>query len=209
MESYYSFDLINRADKKTWNINLEADSMMVTEIETGDTIKIPRNDRPGDYKMTRLPFLPVMLTIYAGRKLVFKLTEDQVNAISTWRGPLTATDMALLLKERYKWLLPIAVVLIIVSFPVMTDSSTSAWSTMTGYMNMGLGIMLLVIYILSKSTLSRMVFLLDCIWFILAGFVVAADVYMGHKYISLILIPLLFIGAWSGMYEFKRFKDMK
>ncbi|HPS58451.1 MAG TPA: hypothetical protein PK514_10125 [Spirochaetota bacterium] len=209
MESLYSFELICKTDNKKYCITLEPDGMLVADSVSGDTIKLPRGDRPALYKMTRLPFLPVMLTINRDKKLVFRLTYEQVESITRWHGPLCTLDLAQLQKERYKWLLPIAIVLMVVSLPVLTDSAALVHNTISGYMNLGLGIFLLVIYILSSVSLTRIVFLLDFLWFIIAGVVVAIDVIIAGRYLSLVLVPLLILGAWSGMYEFRRFRGVK
>lgn len=209
MENLYTFTLTCKTDRKDYAFSLENDGMVITEHASDDTFKIPRYEKPPSFKMTRLPFMSVMLTITHGGKLVFKLTEEQVSTITLWSGPLTAADLALLFKERYRWLLPIAIVLIIVSFPVLKETPGSTREFISGYMNLGLGLLLLVIYILSRSTLSRIVFLLDFMWFIAAGIVVTIDIIIGGKYLSLILVPLLLLGAWSGLYEFRRFRGVK
>ena len=208
MESLHSFELVSKTDNKRYSISLENDGMVVTETASGDTVKFPRGDRPAAFKMTRLPFLPVMLTVTWGKKLVFRLDEEQVETISRWNGPLTLLDLALLQKERYKLLLPIAVVLIILSLPALKNTEGLIHNRISGYMNLGLGTYLLFIYILSKTSLSRTVFLLDSLWFIIAGIVVALDVFFAGRHLSLILVPLLLIGAWSGMYEFRRFRGV-
>ena len=209
MESLNTFELICKTDDKKYRISLEPDGMLITDTTSGDNIKLLRSDRPAPYKMTRLPLLPVMLTVTWDRKLVFRLTDDQVLAITHWHGPLTLLDLAHLQKERYKWLLPIAVVLMVVSLPALTDTAGFVHDTVSGYMNLGLGIFLLIIYILSSVSITRVIFLLDFLWFITAGIVVAVDVALAGRYLSLVLVPLLMLGAWSGLYEFRRFRGVK
>lgn len=209
MELLNSFDLVCKTDNKTYSFSLETGCMLITDKASGVTIKLPAGRRPATYRMTRLPFLPVMLTVNMDKKLVFRLTDEQVEAITLWHGPLTTLDLAQLQRERYKWLLPIALVLMAVSLPALKNSTGFAQSTISGYMNLGLGIFLLAIYISSSVLLSRFVFLMDFLWFVTAGIVVAVDVVLAGKYISLILVPLLLVGAWSGMYEFRRFRGVK
>lgn len=209
MESLNSFELLCKTDNKKYTISLEPGAMLITDTVSGDTTKLPAGARPALYKMTRLPLLPVMLTVTMDKKLVFRLNDEQVLAITRWHGPLTTLDLAQLQKERYKWLLPIAIVLIVVSLPALTDSTSLMHNTISGILNLGLGIFLLVIYLLSSVSLTRIVFLMDFLWFILAGVVVAIDVIIAQRYISLVLIPLLVLGAWSGMYEFRRFRGVK
>ena len=209
MENLYTFTLNCKTDRKNYSFSLESDGMVITEFASGDTFRIPRTGRPHPFRMNRLPFFPVMLTIMRGEKLVFRLTDEQADTISLWSGPLNITDLAQLLTDRYKWLLPVSIILIIVSFPVIRETTGNMQDKISGYMNLGLGILLLVIYILSKSTLSRIVFLLDFIWFIAAGIVVTLDIAASGKYLLLLLVPLLLLGAWSGLYEFNRFKGVK
>lgn len=209
MENLYNFTLNCKTDRKNYSFSLESDGMVITEYASGDTFKIPRTGKPLPFKMTRLPFLPVMLTIIHGKKLVFRLTDEQADTIALWSGPLNTSDLAQLLSDRYKWLLPVSIILIIVSFPVIKETAGNMHDTVSGYMNLGLGLLLLLIYILSKSTLSRIVFFLDFIWFIAAGIVVSLDIVISGKYLLLILVPLLLLGAWSGLYEFNRFKGVK
>jgi len=209
MENIRNFTLVSKTDKKSYTICLEHGSMTVTQEESGDTVKFPADERPARFKMTRLPLLPVMLTINWETKLVFRLNEDQVSAISTWSGPLTVIDLALLMKERYRWLLPIAIVLIVVSFPVIDSAPGFSAEKISGYINLALGAFLLIIYVLSRSALTRFVFLMDSIWFICAGMAVTADAVFDGRYAPLLLIPLLVLGAWSGFYEFTRFKGVK
>ena len=209
MESLYSFELLCKTDSKKYRISLEHDGMLVTNVISGEKIKLHAGERPARYKMTRLPLLPVMLTVTGEKKLVFRLSNDQVEAITRWHGPLTLIDLAQLQKERYKWLLPIAAVLIIVSLHVLTDNESVEHITISGFLNLCLGVFLLIIYILSIVSLTRIVFLLDSVWFMTAGIVAAIDVLVAGRYISLVLVPLLVLGAWSGMYEFRRFRGVK
>ena len=209
MELFNSFELVCKTDNKTYSFSLETGCMLLTDTSSGITIKLPAGLRPAPYRMTRLPFLPVVLTVHMDKKLVFRLTDEQVQAITLWHGPLTKLDLAQLQRERYKWLLPIAIVLMAMSLPVLKDNSGPAHKSISGYMNLGLGLFLLAIYIFSSVTLSRFVFLTDFLWFVMAGIVVAVDVMLAGRYISLILLPLLLIGAWSGIYEFRRFKGIK
>lgn len=209
MESLNTFELLCKTDNKKYSISLEPDAMVITDTTSGDTIKLTAGERPARYKMTRLPMLPVMLTVIRDKKLVFRLNDDQVLAITRWHGPLTTLDLAQLQKERYKWLLPIAIVLIVVSLPALTDNTGLMHNTISGILNLGLGIFLLVIYLLSSVSLTRIVFLMDSVWFMIAGVVVAIDVIIAKRYLSLLLVPLLLLGAWSGMYEFRRFRGVK
>jgi hypothetical protein len=138
-------------------------------------------------------------------KKTFKLTPEATVKLSEWIGKPTLA--AYYLRQRYAWVLPVAVVWMLGSLPLRGDPAKGIDAVPFDPIGLGLGLTLVVSWACARWRPHPLLFLVDSLWFIaLAGYLVMGVV-NGRSKGWLVLVVLLLWMVVTGLRHFARFRS--
>lgn len=147
------------------------------------------------------------LAVKKPRKLNFKLTVEAVDAVGAWLG--AGRLAAFYLKQRYSWVLAIAIIWVFGSLPMPGDPDAGIDAIPLDVFGLGLGLVLAVSWAFAKWRPHPGLFLVDSIWFLcLTGYLVNG-VFNGRSKLWMILVGMLLWMAIKGFKLFARFRHTK
>jgi hypothetical protein len=137
----------------------------------------------------------------------FKLDPADTARIASWIGlPVLAAGY---LRRRYSWVLPVAIIWIIGSFPAPGDLEQGIEPQSFDPVGFALGGTLVLAWAFAKWRPHPMLFLVDSIWFLIMSIHLVMSVLDGwHKAWLLLLLPLLWMTV-TGIKHFLRFNGVR
>jgi len=119
----------------------------------------------------KIEFMPSMrlLNLRESPKKGFKLERQAAAEFQKWFGRPSQQQLELLLKRHYGISLPVALVLILASFVNPPTSGAPAGSLVFAPVLFGLGLWLLITWVLSKIKPTPVLFLCDALWFLIVA----------------------------------------
>lgn len=137
------------------------------------------------------------------QKLTFKLSAEATDALAGWIG--NGFIAAHYLKQRYAFVLPIAVIWILGSLPLGSSPDELPFDPV-GFC---LGSILIVMWAFAKWRPHPALFLVDSFWFLALASSLVWDVVNGRSKGWLILVVLLLWMVVTGVKHFRRFRGTK
>ncbi|MEO5803791.1 MAG: hypothetical protein ABIR24_09690 [Verrucomicrobiota bacterium] len=144
------------------------------------------------------------LLIKQPRKINFKLSPESTAALADWIGK--SVIAAQYLKQRYAFMLPVAVIWIIGSLPISRSSSGSADALPFDPIGFCLGSTLVITWAWAKWRPNPTLFLVDSIWFLALAVSLVVDVVNGRSKGWLVLVAFMLWLVVSGIKHFRRFR---
>lgn len=193
----YEIAEANSAQTK-WTISLFADHFRL-ETAAREPQEVARSElRERVQLFDSGPFLRRVLTVKIGKKRpIFRLSPEAFAAVSDWIGPPTREDLALSLKRRFGWVVPVGVLFVVTALPV----AELPWDPVA----LVLGAALIVTGLVAKWAPHRVFFALDSLWF---SFLSANSIYAlveEWSWLRLGLLVLQLALVRSGWREYRRF----
>jgi len=148
-----------------------------------------------------------VLSLKKPKKVAFKLSPEAVSAVADWLG--TGALASFYLKQRYSWVLAIAIIWIFGSLPVPGNADAGVEAVPLDAFGMGLGVVLAISWAFAKWRPQPILFLVDSVWFLcLTGYLVLG-VWDGRSKLWMILVAALLWMAIKGFKLFARFRGVK
>jgi hypothetical protein len=195
--------------KGQWSLQLDADALRIDSTDGTGQIVVPRSERHEKVEVRSSRFMPSLIVIHEPKKKGFKLDGTQLEAVTRWLGPATKENLRVVLRRRFKFCLAIGVILIALSVPLPGDPATGLKAVPFDIFGAVLGLALVALAFVSRYWISRNIFLLDGLWFMLVAGNVAYGVYKGDSPWWLIGSAFLIYFAVDGFKEYTRFKDVR
>lgn len=188
--------------KGEWSLTL-GNAELVLAAKSGDERYV---FPPSDYhkkialhaKVGGRPLLIVSLPKRCG----FTMSPTDAETVQTWLGPLGLDHLKDAIEKASIWSLPLGIILVAVAF-FGADGSID-------FVPAGLGILLLLIFTLSKSVVHPAVLLLSALWSACAAASIVYDLANGASLMW--NLPFLFILALCAKYgwnEYRRFQSIR
>jgi hypothetical protein len=149
--------------KRKWVMTLHPNHLGLRAIDETQPYIFFREDF-----FQKLEFMASMriLTLRQAPKKGFKLDRQAVGEFQKWFGRPSEQQLALLLKRHYGISLPVALILILAAFVTPVGSGAPAGSLAFAPIQFGLGLWLLVTWVLSRIKPTPALFLCDALWFL-------------------------------------------
>lgn len=138
------------------------------------------------------------------RKLTFKLSAEATDALAEWIGKSVVA--ATYLRQRYAFVLPIAVIWILGSLPLFGKSPEALPFDPVSF---GLGSTLVIMWAFARWRPHPALFLVDSFWFFALAASLIVDVAKGGNKGWLVLVVLLLWMVVSGVKHFARFRGTR
>jgi hypothetical protein len=194
---------------RPWHLQLRSDGLQLRPAE-GDPIDLSRPEVESVTEIVPLWGGQSVLVVRARKrkKVQLKLTPDQRMAVEAWLGPPTINQLRAVLRRRYAFGLPIAILFLLLSIPLPADPAIGAaahpfdpiWAT--------LGVGLLLLWVASRLRPSPVLLLLDAAWFLVMALLHVRDLLAGTaSAFVLLLVALGVYLAITGVKQFKRYRN--
>lgn len=147
-----------------------------------------------------------VLAIKKPRALGLQFTKEAFATFQQWLGPPAAARLRSVFKRRFGWGLPVAVIIGVSSLPMKGNPEKGITDVPFDPYGMGLAVGLVALSLWVKYRPTRVLFLFDALWFVLAGGriflnIVTRDQGWGWGIFGVLLLLM----AVSGLRWFKRF----
>lgn len=207
-----SFDLV-ALNKKLgwWQVKLGPEHVELIS-ETATPLIIPRSEIVGRFELVDLWGGQAVLVVKRDekpKKVQFKLTGEQREAIDRWIGPRTVDHLQQVLRRRYAFGLVIGLVLIFVSLPFPGDPAAGIEATPASPLTATLGAVLILMWLAARYRPTPRLFLVDSAWFVLLMISLLIDILTGRASVLWFAwFLLVFPFVRSGMREYRRYKHL-
>jgi hypothetical protein len=145
-----------------------------------------------------------VLAIKKPRKLTFRLTQEATSAVVAWLGEGSLASFYL--KQRYSWVLAIAIIWIIGSLPLPGESDQGVEAVPMDGFGLALGLVLAIAWAFAKWRPHPALFLVDSLWFLCLSVYLTLEVWNGRSMLWMILVAILLWMAIKGFKHFSRFR---
>jgi hypothetical protein len=190
--------------KKPWTLTLYPEHLALSDSADGQPYIILR---PQLLRSASLAAGVQIIALRAPIKMTFRLSKEGATALADWIGkPVLASYY---LKQRYSWLLPLAILILIGSLPLPADSAHGTRAIPFNLISFGLGIGLAIAWAFSKWRPHPILFLVDSVWLIIFCGQLVFRVMNGENKIALIFLPLLLWMALKGFNHFSQFRHAR
>jgi hypothetical protein len=143
-------------------------------------------------------------SVQSPRKITFQLTPEGNNTLAEWVGlPVLA---AFHLKQRFSWALPVAIIWTLGSLPWSPFISSDVTLPFNPF-GFGLGVFLMVTYVLARYRPRPILFLFDALGVLGIGIYFVAGVINGRSKYWLVLVLVLVLTAIGGFRKFVRYRN--
>ena len=148
--------------KRKWQVSLHPGHLALLPAGEAQPYVFVRDDF-----FTKVELFPGMrfLALRTPLKVNLKLTRPGADALHGWFGPPKRAQLKLLLKRRYAFSVPVAVLFVLVALPFPGAASPGDKSLPFQPLNLAFGLTLLGLWAWSKIQPHPILFLLDSIWF--------------------------------------------
>jgi hypothetical protein len=152
--------------KRKWMMSLHPNHLGLRAIDETQPYIFLREDF-----FRKIEFMPSMrlLNLRETPKKGFKLERQAAAEFQKWFGRPNDEQLALLLKRHYGISLPVALILILAAFVPTSAPGVATGTFAFAPVLLGLGIWLLVTWVLSKIKPTPVLFLSDAIWFLVVA----------------------------------------
>lgn len=174
--------VVNVARKQeAWTVCLHSDRLRF--LRTGVAVHdVMRDDLFETAVLRDSGMLPRTLTLKIGKKQKgLQFSPDDFKTLNSWIQPLTDNDLKMQLKRRFAFVLPIAVLFIVLALPMAGDPAAGVAALPFDAVSLTLGISLAAVVIASKIVPHRIFFLLDSLWFAALAGSIVFDVMTGES----------------------------
>jgi hypothetical protein len=134
---------------------------------------------------------------------VLRLDPQSFQTFTDWLG--YQPTLALSLKQRYAWLIAIGVLFVLSSLPLAGDPQKGIAPIPFHPLDMGLGLSLVLIGVLSRRRPHRIYFLLDSAWFLILAISTSHNIVAGSSPFWLVVVLLQLSLVASGYLSWQRF----
>lgn len=192
--------------QRRWEMELHPGHLALRALDESQPYVFLRADL-----FRKVEFMPGarLLMVKEPFKLGFKLTADAMEAFTGWFGTPDREQLGIVLKRRYSWSLPVAILFMLTSLPMGGDAASGAQPLGFKPLNFLLGFSLALMWLFSKIKPHPVLFLLDALWvFTLAGYL-AVQVLRGRSpWWIIALVALVWLGI-AGLRRFQQFGGLR
>jgi hypothetical protein len=190
--------------KKPWTLTLYPEHLALSDSADGQPYIILRQQL---LQSASLAAGVQILALRAPIKMTFRLSKEGATAFADWIGKPTLASYYL--KQRYSWLLPLAILMVIGSVPLPADASSGATAIPFNPLGFGLGIGLAISWALAKWRPHPVLFLVDSVWLTIYSAQLVLRVVNGGSKFPLIFLPLLLWMVLKGFNHFSQFRNTR
>lgn len=196
----------------TWRIDLGDDAAQLEAVEGGQRITIERGDTAGRLELLDLWGGQAALVLPKGegrKKLQFRLTPEQREAVDRWIGPRTREHLVVVLRRRYAWAIPFGLLLMLMSLPLPADPEAGLEAVPASPVTAILGAALIVMWAIARWRPTPKLLLADTAWFFLLLLSLVADVVAGRSSPWWLLFALfLVVLLRGGLSTYRQFEHL-
>lgn len=192
--------VVGRIGKKgTWTLAYDNNQLLLSANSETETHTFPPSDFRIKIDLRKITGRKHILIAALPKHCAFDVTPEHVPIIEGWLGPLTTIHLKASIKKATDWTLPLGVILVALAFVGPFDAISA-----------GLGILMLLEFVLSKLVLHRVVLLLSAIWYGSIGVILLYSMIRTSWHVWDVLV--LFFTGWCmkyHLYEYQRFQSLK
>ena len=201
-ESSCGFAIEDMADKASrWRLVIRPSDLALFEQDDSQPFVLLRDQMLKDVMLSES--LNV-LAVKKPRKLTFRLPHEATSAVAEWLGE--ARLASFYLKQRYSWVLAIAIIWIFGSLPLPGDPDAGVEAVPMDVFGLVLGIFLAIAWLFAKWRPHPVLFLVDSIWFLGLSVYLSLEVWNGRSALWMLLVAILLWMAIKGFKHFSRFR---
>lgn len=166
-----------------WRVEFDEAAAHLEAVEGGTRVSVGRGDTAGRLELHDLPGGQGVLVLPKEgerKKLQFKLTREQREAIDRWLGPRTHAHLRVVLRRRYAWGIPAGLILVLASLPMPADPAAGLEAVPASPLTAFLGLGLVGMWLVARLRPTPRLLLVDCVWFLLLLGSLVADVVAGR-----------------------------
>ncbi|MEW6111987.1 MAG: hypothetical protein AB1664_07645 [Thermodesulfobacteriota bacterium] len=192
--------------KGEWKALLSQDRLKLESADGNHVVEIPNSEADEKLQLTESSIFPPFLLLFEPKRTAFKLDPDQLGRLKEWFGPPTPARLQRVLKPRFSFCIAIGILYLVVSIPLPGDPVSGMDPIPFDPVGAFLGVSLLALALLAKFRPSRILLLLDAIWFLLLAVNVGIGIYSGNSPWWLLLGAVLIWSAFEAYRDFQRLK---
>jgi hypothetical protein len=192
--------------KGEWKAFLSEDRLKLESADGNHVVEIPNSEADEKLQLTESSIFPPFLLLFEPKRTAFKLDPDQLSRLKEWFGPPTPARLRRVLKPRFSFCIAIGILYLVLSIPLSGDPVAGMDPIPFDPIGAFLGVSLLALALLAKFRPSRILLLLDAIWFLLLAVSVGFGIYSGNSPWWLLLGAVLIWSAFDAYRDFQRLK---
>jgi hypothetical protein len=190
---------------RDWTLQL-GDELVLLPPQ-GEPLRVTRADLPRAVEL--LPTwgqeLALVVRPQGRKKVSFRVLPEQRTVLEAWLGPPTAEHLRHVLRRRYAFTIPLALIFILASLPLPAEPGRGIPAHSFDWVGAILGFGLLGLWLLARLRPTPVLFLVDGCWFALA---MLSNVWAVYRGVSspwwLVFAALL---GWLAISGFKQYRQ--
>jgi len=191
---------------EVWRLTLEENRISLFAEEEGEAIVIERAEFTEKLELREHGMGAPLLLVRIPKATVFQPDLEQMDVLRGWLGPPTFADLTAVLRRRFKWTIPIAIMFIVTAMPMAADPEANLEAIPFDAVSAFLGVALLALAAYSKACPHSRLFLFDCCWFLVMALDSAVGLIRGESGVwQWGLVVVLVLVARTSFREYRRF----
>ena len=171
-------------------------------------ISVQRHEMPLVATLHDSLLIKPSLEVRSGGRHLFQFSREDFNLFKTWLGPTTKLDLKMALKRRFAYVLPFAVLFVVISLPMSGNVAAGVEPLPFDPILCSLGVSLAVMATAARLFPHRFFFLLDSLWFAALAGMLLYDIGQGASWTWLIMVAIHLHIISLGIRQFLRFGEM-
>lgn len=191
-----------------WKIRLLDDGLEAVRVDAPESYVLGRNEVRKSIQLKRSPLggTEILFLKFGQRVVAFTPNSGQLSAIREWMGAPTRDQLLAAIHRTFRWTLPLGILIVLTSLPLSGDTDSGVAPLPADITGIVLGSVLVVQNLVGKVWPSREIFLLDSLWFAIAGAELIRNMVLG---MSLLWSPVLIIDFLLVRYHWERYREFK
>jgi hypothetical protein len=205
-----SYEAVEQQGKQSkWRLTIGPDSFRLDSPEGGRTIEVTRPERTERTDLMHGWFLKRILAVTTGKeKKLFKVDPEGFAALRDWAGAPTTADLRKALRQRFGLALTLGILIIFTSLPTAGVPEKGLAPLPLNPVSLAMGIALIAAGFMSRIMPSRIFFLFDAVWIIVAAWSTITFLVDAPGFFNLLILFLQANYIATSVREYRRFATM-